>query len=79
MWNILRKNQHSISQISEEGQPSVQNFKKRSKKIDAGGTWRVHSTDTTVSCQKRLDKNMAFEDLISHFDLSLIAKQPTNV
>ena len=39
--------------------PTVQHFKKRSKKLNAGGTYRVHCTYITVSCQKRLNKNMA--------------------
>ena len=59
MRNILRKNQHSIDQISWGGNIQSETLKRDQKKKNAWGTKRVHSTDNTVSCQNRLNKNMA--------------------
>ena len=43
----------------EGGEPSVRIFKRDQKKMNARGTEEVHSADITVSCQERLNKNMA--------------------
>ena len=59
MWNILRENQHSIDQISWGGNIQSKALKRDQKKMNAWGTKTVHSTDITVSCQKRLNKKMA--------------------
>ena len=80
MWNIVRKNQHSISPpLPFLGrQLSVPNFKKGSEKNECLGVGEAYC----VSCQKRQKDckiHYGFEDSISNVDLSSAAQPPINV